>query len=126
MALSDYLADKILDHTLRGITYTSPTDIYMALFTNVPNSDGTGGTEVAGGSYARQVMSFADPAVGAIANDSSMSFTGMPGCVLEGAALYDAVSGGHMLYFGFYSSPRRVTAGATEDVLPGDVTLVLR
>jgi len=36
-----------------GATTYSPATWYFALFTVAPNDDGTGGTEVSGGSYAR-------------------------------------------------------------------------
>ena len=54
--LSDYLEDKLLDHVLRGTSYTSPTTVYVGLYTTDPGDDNSG-TEVSGGSYARQVLS---------------------------------------------------------------------
>ena len=51
-ALSDYLENKLTDHVFRGVAYTAPTTIYVALFTSAC-SDAAAGTEVSGGSYAR-------------------------------------------------------------------------
>lgn len=51
-AMSDYLENKLVDHIFRGISFTMPTDLYVALYTSGP-SDSGGGTECSGGSYAR-------------------------------------------------------------------------
>lgn len=47
-ALSNYLENKLLDAVLAGVPFTSPTKVYVALFTSNPGEDGTG-TEVTGG-----------------------------------------------------------------------------
>jgi hypothetical protein len=49
---SEYLENAILDHVLGGPDYTRPGTLYIALYTVAP-TDAGGGTEVAGGSYAR-------------------------------------------------------------------------
>ena len=51
-AMSDYLENKVVDHLLRGQTFTAPATVYFALAT-AAGSDAACGTEVAGGSYAR-------------------------------------------------------------------------
>ena len=56
-ALSDFLEKKLLDHVLRGTVYTPPTGIYLALYTTAIDDAG-GGTEVTGGSYVRQLVTF--------------------------------------------------------------------
>ncbi len=52
---SNYLENKVLDHVLRNTSYTSPTTVYVGLYTSDPTDAGSG-TEVSGGSYARQVL----------------------------------------------------------------------
>lgn len=51
-AMSDYLENKLMDYVFRGVAYTAPTTIYVALYTSAC-SDSAAGTEVSGGSYAR-------------------------------------------------------------------------
>jgi hypothetical protein len=51
-AASNEFEKKILNCALRQVNITAPTTPFLALFTVAPNNDGTGGTEVAGGSYA--------------------------------------------------------------------------
>lgn len=50
---SDYLEGKVLDHLFNpSAPFTSPANLYVALFTAAPNDAG-GGTEVSGNAYAR-------------------------------------------------------------------------
>ena len=55
--LTNYLEDKIWNHVFGTTTYTRPTNWYVGLLTATP-SDSSAGTEVSGGSYARQVCAF--------------------------------------------------------------------
>lgn len=51
--MSDYLEGKLRDHVLRGISFTMPTTLYIALCTSATDDTG-GGTEVPNsGNYAR-------------------------------------------------------------------------
>lgn len=49
----------------------------------------TAGTEVTGGSYARQAIAFSAPASGATSNSGLISFTGMPAVTTTGIDIYD-------------------------------------
>ena len=52
---SNYLHDALMNLTLKNTAWTPPSSLYVALYTTVPTSlDGSGGTEVSGGSYARK------------------------------------------------------------------------
>lgn len=52
---TDYLANKLIDEFFRGQAYAYPANTYPCLFTAAPSNAG-GGTEVAGGSYARPAI----------------------------------------------------------------------
>jgi hypothetical protein len=54
--LSNYLENSLLDHVLRGTSYTSPTTVYVGLYTSDPGDDNSG-VECTGGAYARQTLS---------------------------------------------------------------------
>jgi hypothetical protein len=49
---SNYLENKLLDYLLRAQSFTAPATVYVGLSTTAC-SDGSNGTEVSGGSYAR-------------------------------------------------------------------------
>jgi len=112
MNKSDYLRNALLNHTLRGVTFTPPGNRYIALFTVAPTSAG-GGTEVTGGSYVRKAVAFTVPTSGNTSNTLAINFdtpTADWGDVVA-AALFDALSAGNMLYFGTLGTPRTVYAG---------------
>lgn len=97
---TNYLETALLNHVLRNTAFTSPTTIYVALFTVAPDETG-GGTEVSGGSYARQTVTFTAPSPDSISNVSDVTFpvaTANWGTIVA-FALMDAASGGNMLYF---------------------------
>ena len=61
--MSNYLENALLNGTLNATTYTAPAAVYVALYTSDP-TDANTGTEVSGGSYARQSVTFAAPSDG--------------------------------------------------------------
>jgi hypothetical protein len=112
-AKTDYLEDALLNHVLRNTGYPSPATIYVGLFTVMPADDGTGGTEVTGGSYARQSVVFAAPSGGQVANNALVQFptaTADWGTVL-GMGLFDTLSGGNLLYYGTLTAQKIVGIG---------------
>jgi len=113
-AKTDYLEDAILNHVLRNTSYTSPTEVFVGLFTTLPSDDGTGGVEVSGGSYARQgAVTFGAPASGVVANAGAITFptaTASWGTVL-GMGIWDLVSGGNLLYYGALATSKVVDIG---------------
>lgn len=108
---SDYLEDKILDHVLGNAALTQPTP-YVGLYTAAP-TDAGGGTEVSGGSYARQAASFGAASGGAIANDAAVTFpTATAGWgTITHFGIFDAVSGGNLLYWGALDASKTVASG---------------
>ena len=112
-AKTDYLEDALLNHVLRNTGYASPATVYVGLFTVMPADDGTGGTEVTGGSYARQSVTFAAPSAGQVANNALVQFptaTADWGTVL-GMGIFDNLSGGNLLYYGTLTAPKIVGIG---------------
>ena len=100
--LTNYLEDKIWNHVFGSTSYTKPTNWYVGLLTAAP-SDSAAGTEVSGGSYARQVIAFTITGVGtALAvNTSAITFPtattdwGTIGWV----GIYDALTSGNLVAY---------------------------
>ena len=125
-AASDYLELKILEHTLGITSYTAPTTTYLALFTSDPTDAGTG-TEVSGGSYARQSISWNTPSSGATTNSADVTFpqaTANYGTVTH-IGIYDASSAGNLLYHGALSASKSVETNDTFIVEAGDLSVSL-
>jgi hypothetical protein len=109
MPKSIYFDDVVLNIALLQQTFTPPATIYVALFTVSPGPAG-GGTEVAGGGYGRQTATFASPSNGQTSNTADIFFpiATAPWGTIVAFALFDASSGGNMLYFGSLSTPRYI------------------
>ena len=133
---SNYLETALLNHVFRTDTLTKPTNVYIGLFTATP-SDAGGGTEVAGGSYARKAVSSADASWSAPADDSgaqeitnasAISFaesTGAWGTVSH-FGIFDASSSGNLLAWGSLTTSRTVdAAGITLTIAAGDLSISL-
>lgn len=111
-AKSNYLEGKIIEHVLRNVSYTSPTTVYSALFTSDP-TEANSGTEVTGGSYARQATTFGAHSGGVCLNSAPISFTSMPSATVTHIGIYDASTAGNLLYYGALSTSLTVTTGST-------------
>ena len=124
-AFSNYLENKILLHVLSNTAYTSPTTVYLGLHTADPTDAGSG-TEVSGGSYARQ--SFASTISGnAASNTSAIEFptaTGSWGTV-GWVAVWDNLTGGNLLFHGALTASKTIASGDVFRVPAGDLDITL-
>lgn len=111
MSASNYLENKILDHTLGTTTYTKPT-IYISLHTADPTETGTG-TEASGGSYARQTAAFNAASAGSATNTALIQFSNMPTGTFTHFGIWDALTAGNMLYYGPLAASKTTTLGDT-------------
>lgn len=123
-AATDYLENKIIDHMLRNQAFSPPATVYLALFTTATDDTG-GGTEVTGGSYARQAVTLAAASAGATSNTGALTFTNMPACTVTHGALYDAATVGNMLTHGAFATPKVLGAGDSMVIAIGDFDLAV-
>lgn len=112
---SDYLENELLDHVFDNSSFTSPTTIYMALYSTACNDAG-GGTELSGNGYARQSVSFGTASSGTISNDVAVTFTASGGdwSTASHFGLLDALTTGNLLACETLSSS--VTVEDTENL----------
>lgn len=123
---TDYYENKIIDHMLRNQAFTPPSTIYLALFTSAP-SDAGGGTEVSGGSYARQSVTLSAASGGASSNSADITFpqaTADWGTVTH-CALMDAASAGNMLMWTALDASKTVNNGDTFKISTGDLDVTV-
>jgi len=121
---SNYLENAVVNHVLRNTPLTSPTTVYLALFTSDPGEAGSG-TEVSGGSYARQSVAFAAPSDGVVTNSGLVTFpaaTAGWGTVTH-VAIFDALTSGNMLYYGPMSVSKLVSIGDVVTVAVGQLSV---
>ena len=124
-AFSNYLETKILQHVLTNTAYTSPTTVYIGLHTADPTDAGTG-TEVSGGSYARQSCAFTVSGdtgsnTNAIEFPTATATWGTVGWI----AVWDNVTGGNLLFHGALTSSKTIASGDVFRVPAGDLDITL-
>jgi hypothetical protein len=122
--LPNIIENQLLDALVGTTAYTVTGPIKLALVT-ANGDDATAGTEVSGGSYARQTITFGAAASGAIANSASISFTGMPAATVVGIEIYDSAGTPKRLAYGALTTSRVVTAGDTVQFASSAITLSL-
>ncbi len=108
-------ANEILDYLFGS---GSPATLYIGLYTDAPDADGTGGTQVTGGSYARAAVTNNatnwPAAVGGVkANATAITFATASADwgTIESVGVFSASSGGTPKYFGDLDTPRTVNNG---------------
>lgn len=119
---STYLRQAVIKAALGETTFPTITNTYLALYTNNPTIADTG-TEVVGGSYARQLLSFANASGGAKVSNTSETFTSMPATTVTHWGIRDASSGGNLLYFGAFDLPIELNATDNLPIASGDIVI---
>lgn len=127
---SDFLENKVLDHILGNTAYTAPATFHIALFTTSPGDDGTGGTEVSGNNYSRvsvtnNTTNWPNASGGAKANGTAITFATPSGTwgTVTSFGIYDASTGGNLLYFGNLTSNQTINTGNAVEFPIGDLAI---
>ena len=126
-AATNYLEDALLNGVLDGTQYTAPATVYLGLYTTDPTETGAAGTEVSGGAYARQALSFGVAASGSSATDADCTFpeaTANWGTVTH-IVVHDAAAAGNALFYGALSASKTVNSGDVFKVTAGQLTVSL-
>ena len=120
--LTNTAENLILDHFLGVTAYTFDSTVFVGLYTVAP-TDSTSGTEVTGGSYARQAITFSAASGGATSNTTDVDFTGMPAATTVAVAVHTASTGGTMLMYGTLTTNKTTDAGDTLRIATGDLDI---
>lgn len=124
--MSNHLENALINATLRNTSYTSPATVYISLHTADPTDAGTG-TEVSGGSYARQSATFAAPSNGASATNADVTFpqaTGNWGAI-GWIGIWDASTTGNLLYHTALDASKTIDTGDIFKIASGSLTVTL-
>jgi hypothetical protein len=130
MAMTRYLRKKLGDHAIGKASFTMPTTVFAALFTDDPTDAGTQTSEISGTGYARQdvtsKISAFDATTGIATSSADIDF-GSPGSDWGTGAyigIMDALTSGNMLYVEALPNPRSMTSGARPvKFLAGQLTI---
>lgn len=123
---SNYLENALINATLRNTSYTSPTTVYVALYSTDP-TDADTGTEISGGSYARTAVTFGAPSNGVSTNNADVTFptaTGSWGTVTH-VGIRDASTSGNLLYHSSLTTSKTVSSGDVFKISSGNLSVTL-
>lgn len=124
--MSNYLENALINVTLRNTSYTSPTTVYLSLYTSDP-TDADAGTEVTGNAYARQSITFGAPSNGVSTNSAAIEFpqaTGSWGTVAY-IGIRDALTAGNLLYHSPLDASKTIATGDVFRVAIGSLSVTL-
>jgi hypothetical protein len=124
--ISNFLENALINATLRNTAYTSPTTVYVGLYTTDPG-EGNTGTEVSGGSYARTAVTFGAPSNGVSTNSASVTFptaTGTWGTVTH-IGILDASTSGNLLYYTALDASKSIASGDVFTISTGNLSVTL-
>lgn len=125
MSFSNYLENKVLGHVFGATAYTAPSPIYLALYTVAPGEAG-GGTEVSGGSYARQTVAFTVTGNEA-SNTSAVEWptaSATWGTVVA-VGVFDASTSGNLMAFANLTNSKTIASGDVFRIPAGDLDITL-
>lgn len=128
LSKSNYWKTACLNAALRGITFTSPTTVYIALYISDPTGADTG-HEVNGAGYARQAVTFSAPtiqdrrAVTVSTADVAFPVATADWGLVTHVGIRDAPTGGNLIYHGAVTTPRTVQTNDTIRFLAGQIKI---
>ena len=124
---TNYSENKIYDLMYRGVSWTPPAALYMALHTASPGETGAA-NELSGSGYARAAVIMAAPADGSGSNSADVSFpapTASWGTITH-FSLWDAISGGNALAYGTLTASKVVGTGEIVKCLISNLTCTVQ
>jgi hypothetical protein len=118
-------ANALLAASSGEAAYVNPTAPIEVALVTATGTAAAPGTEVAGGGYGRQPITFAPPAGGAISSSVALTYTNMPACTVTGVDEYDSATTPVRRWFGALSAAKTVNAGDTFSIAAGSYTKTL-
>lgn len=124
--LSNYLENELYDQVFRNLAAPAIATVYVALYTTNP-TDADSGTEVTGGSYARETVAFTAPSDGAGDNSADITFTTATANwgTITHVGLRDALTAGNLLMHSPLAASKVVNNGDTFKINTGDLDVSL-
>jgi len=125
MSFSNTYETNVLTWTFTNSSVTRPTAWYLGLFTVAPG-EGGGGTEVSGGAYAREAVTFSvsgDTATNTAALEFAVA-TADWGTITH-VAVFDASTGGNQIAYAALTTSKTIATGDVLRVPAGDLDITL-
>jgi hypothetical protein len=125
MPISNDLANKLANATVRNVSYTGPATVYVALYSVAPTA-ATSGTELSGSGYTRETVTFSAPTAGVVTSNVAVSFGAATADWLPAVAMatVDASTAGNIMWFKTIAT-QLVKNGDTLDLDSGAITITI-
>ncbi len=125
---STYLAQAILNHSLRGVAYTPPAGTYLALAVADITDNNVTSNEVTGAWYARQqITSWAAPVGSGVStsNSNALAYSAITDSAVTVThwGLYDAATSGNLLASGEFVESKVGNVNNRFKIAAGEVSL---
>lgn len=127
--MSNYLENKLIDFLFRGVSFTPPSTLYIALCTAPSAENLTGSTisEISGGNYSRVALASNTTNWSTTNNDNGATSSGTEATTKNSVtinwnsvtwsgsvtdiAICDSLTGGNLLFYSSLSSSKNVAVG---------------
>ena len=125
MSFSDTYETLVLKWAFNADAVTRPTAWYLGLFTSDPG-EASGGTEVSGGSYVREAVSFA------VTGDTATNSTAIEWPVATATwgtithiAIFDALTSGTQIAYAALTNAKTIASGDVLRISSGELDVTL-
>ena len=126
MDFSNYLANATINATTRGVAYSPPVKVWVALYTTNPSKDDTG-VEVTGATYTREELTLSSPVSGVSTNENLMQWNTATTAwgIVTHVTIHDSSVGGNLLYFTELDVPKNIEVGDQFQITINNLKLTL-
>lgn len=118
-------ANRYIDAGFGTAAFVAPTTPMRLALLTANGTNTAAGTEVTGGSYARQTITMAAASGGSASNNATISFTGLPAATVTGVDIYDSAGSPRRTWTGPLTASKTVGAGDTLSFSSGSVVTSL-
>jgi hypothetical protein len=133
-AASNYLENKVLDHTLRNAAFTQPSGLFIGLFKNNALTNLEAGTltdevSTSGTAYVRKAVTFGNAASGTATNSATVTFDAATAewGTITAIAITDnvTVGAGNVLFYGNLTTSKLIENGDTMQFVSTNISVSL-
>lgn len=117
--MTNYLGNKILSD------YLIPTGKWLGLHLSDPGASGSSSTEMIGGGYQRAQVTWSTPSNRTTGNTNAFQFLDLPTATVTHMGIWDAQTGGNLLYSIELPTPLTITTGQFFTMPVSDIAVVL-
>jgi len=119
-------AELLMLDWINGVgTPTRPTTPLKCRLMTANGSDSAAGTEVTGGSYASQSVTFGAASAGSASNSGALTYTSMPAATIVGVEIWDSAGTPVRLWYGPLAANKTTNSGDTFSIAIGSLSTAL-